>query len=62
MPCRNCEDRHIGCHGTCEKYIDWKESRIQKCRERYERKEADSQYMGLARATKDKMLHKKKYE
>ena len=62
MPCRNCEDRHIGCHGTCERYIEWKENRIQKCRERYERKEADYQYMGLARARKDKMLHKKKYE
>ena len=41
MPCRNCEDRHIGCRGTCDRYIDWKENRIQKCRERYERKEAD---------------------
>jgi len=19
-PCRNCHDRHFGCHGECEKY------------------------------------------
>lgn len=24
-PCKDCQDdRHIGCHGTCEKYIEWK--------------------------------------
>ena len=24
-PCRDCEDRHEGCHGGCEKYLGWKE-------------------------------------
>ena len=23
-PCRGCEDRILGCHSTCQKYIDWK--------------------------------------
>lgn len=23
-PCKDCEDRKIGCHGTCEKYKDFK--------------------------------------
>ena len=22
-PCRACSDRTIGCHGKCEKYIQW---------------------------------------
>lgn len=22
-PCRNCADRHVGCHGRCEKYKAW---------------------------------------
>lgn len=26
-PCKNCEDRVPGCHGTCEHYIAWKAAR-----------------------------------
>jgi hypothetical protein len=22
-PCLNCQDRHIGCHGKCEKYLKY---------------------------------------
>lgn len=22
-PCKDCSDRHAGCHGTCEKYLSW---------------------------------------
>ena len=25
QPCHDCEDRHVGCHGTCEKYNKWHE-------------------------------------
>lgn len=21
--CKECTDRHIGCHSTCDKYIEW---------------------------------------
>ena len=23
-PCKDCAERHVGCHGTCESYKDWK--------------------------------------
>ena len=23
VPCRNCVNRHLACHDTCEKYIEW---------------------------------------
>jgi hypothetical protein len=23
-PCQDCSDRHLGCHGTCNKYILYK--------------------------------------
>ena len=23
-PCKGCEDRVIGCHSVCDKYITWK--------------------------------------
>lgn len=25
-PCRNCEERKVGCHSECEKYISFSES------------------------------------
>lgn len=23
-PCKGCNDRNMGCHSTCKKYLDWK--------------------------------------
>lgn len=23
-PCMNCTNRHVGCHGTCERYITYR--------------------------------------
>ena len=23
-PCKDCEERHVGCHSECEKYIEFK--------------------------------------
>jgi hypothetical protein len=27
VPCRYCETRYLGCHGRCEKYIEYKRDR-----------------------------------
>ena len=24
MSCFNCQERHVGCHSTCERYAAWK--------------------------------------
>lgn len=24
VPCRDCKDRHVGCHGECERYREFK--------------------------------------
>ena len=24
-PCKNCTERKLGCHGTCERYKAWKD-------------------------------------
>ena len=26
-PCKGCEDRVVGCHSVCERYITWKAQR-----------------------------------
>lgn len=23
-PCQTCKKRHLGCHGTCKEYLEWK--------------------------------------
>ena len=25
-PCKDCTDRHTACHGSCEKYKEWRDS------------------------------------
>lgn len=31
-PCRECKDRVVGCHGTCERYKAWKVRQIDAAR------------------------------
>ena len=26
-PCRNCEERRVGCHAECERYLTWAKAR-----------------------------------
>lgn len=26
VPCKDCADRHLGCHSECKKYLAYKES------------------------------------
>lgn len=33
QPCKDCPDRHIGCHSTCDRYTEF-------CRENQEQKDA----------------------
>lgn len=28
-PCKDCVERHSGCHSECEKYGDWNKQRLQ---------------------------------
>lgn len=43
-PCYHCEDRQVGCHSHCEKYIAFQEANLAYNRKRYEMdySEADS--------------------
>lgn len=29
-PCHNCKERQVGCHGNCDKYKSWSDTRQQK--------------------------------
>lgn len=41
-PCYECPDRHAGCHGKCEAYLNWHEQHVQKQREIRSKIEAEN--------------------
>ena len=41
-PCKNCKDRKLKCHSTCEKYNNWREANERVKRARYEEMEINS--------------------
>lgn len=47
--CKDCQDRRIGCHATCQKYIE-------QSRQRQERKEAIRKQKDLDAAQKDRAI------
>ena len=40
-PCRDCQDRHIGCHGTCTRYLMFKAVTDKARHIRYQQGEVD---------------------
>ena len=55
--CRDCEERHSGCHSTCEKYLEAKEQHEQR-KEKIE--EAKSQYRLVRAYSYDKKNRERK--
>lgn len=54
--CKDCEERHEGCHSTCESYIKWKEQHDKN-------KEALNEWVGATwhqRKNKDRHIKQKK--
>lgn len=39
MKCKDCQDRHTGCHSTCTDYIEWKKARDEELEAIRERRE-----------------------
>lgn len=52
-PCKDCLDRYIGCHGKCEKYLEYKkELQKTKCQEKIDKKIEDDIWYGINMAIK----------
>ena len=52
-PCKDCKDRHIGCHSKCEKYLEYKkELQKAKHREKIDKKIEDDIWYGINMAIK----------
>ena len=33
-PCKDCEKRHVGCHGRCEKYLEFKKANNERLKQK----------------------------
>lgn len=38
-PCKDCPDRFVGCHSTCQKYVQYRTDRDDMIKKMYEYKE-----------------------
>ena len=56
MPCKDCTDRHIGCHSKCEKYQAFRKQRDKENRERLIAKAIADSYYSTPRK------HKRNYQ
>ena len=52
-PCKDCKDRHVGCHSKCDKYLEYKkELQKAKHREKIDKKIEDDIWYGINMAIK----------
>ena len=61
-PCKDCPDRKVGCHSTCEKYLEFRKERDE-LNETIQ-KQRDKEYAEFTRymqALKEKQKQHKKY-
>lgn len=57
--CKDCTDRQIGCHSTCEKYIQSKEEHEEKRAFLREQKQKQTSYISYVAEVKQRMKAKK---
>lgn len=62
-PCKECQDRHVGCHSGCEKHKEWKdrlEEKKQKYRTNKDEKILIDNYVVTAVVTTKKKSNRRK--
>ena len=40
-PCKDCEKRYVGCHGRCEKYLEFKKANDERLKQKSFEVDAD---------------------
>ena len=60
-PCRHCEERHVFCHTTCNKYAKWKDEHDKKVRQTLDKRIALQQASSfiIDQQTKGRKKYKK---
>lgn len=61
-PCKDCPDRQVGCHSTCEKYLAFRKERNELNEKTYKQKEVEyADYTRYMRASREKQKQRTKY-
>ena len=64
-PCKGCVEpkRHMGCHGTCQEYVEWRKERDDLLKQKAINVQINDAYMDVRHANLNKAIkhrHKKK--
>lgn len=59
-PCKDCNDRHVGCHSECDKYNEKKEENDKRKKAMYEQYMNSSTITRLEVNMKRSMTHRKR--
>ena len=54
-PCKDCENRHMGCHSSCQLYFDYKERNDKRREEDYQRREEGQKIRSVIVEGKERM-------
>lgn len=61
-PCKDCPDRQVGCHSTCEKYLTFRKERNELNESIYKQREKEyAEYQRYVQSLKRKDKQNKKY-
>ena len=59
IPCKNCTDRHAGCHAECDKYQAWSKERREAKERDYDTRVCERYIVERDKRNKNKMLREK---
>lgn len=61
-PCKDCPNRQVGCHSTCEKYLTFRKERNELNESIYKQREKEyAEYQRYVQSLKRKDKQNKKY-
>ena len=58
VPCKDCENRQIGCHSVCEKYKTWRKEKDKQYKEELEKRRCDIEYEHYVKSRQRKIRDK----
>lgn len=58
-PCKDCEERRVGCHSDCEKYKTWRKVKDKQYKEELEKRRCDIEYEHYVKTRQRKIRDKK---
>lgn len=59
-PCKDCQDREIGCHGKCPKWTDYEQAKLDYFKLKVDANRSDCLYMSVMKKQKNKRMRRKK--